>query len=345
MSEIHEIKLRIEKANDILDFLDIKCSEFDNKNFHPEIVRQARRQRPMTHHSFMNMGGEVDFLTQEEITSLFCEIYWHIYAIKKASSKKSKSCKKAREILDKVNKHLHGISEAEEELFLAHRALIMSCTSKFRWLSTAWHDDLLQTGSLALIKAVHRYNPQKGTPFFHYAQRAIINSLINFVKSNVCSDTLLFSASKHLMYAEEAIREWRNRYGRRPSDRELAEAMNIPNEEAKMLKDFVKNFRSKPCIIVSLDEERDNSISLYDIIPDARSQDVLTKLQLEEIFDAIRKLSERNRKILELRFVNGLSGQDVGKLFNMTRAGIQKVEAKAIKQIRKDLGITPLIAV
>ncbi|NLY55580.1 MAG: SigB/SigF/SigG family RNA polymerase sigma factor [Firmicutes bacterium] len=237
----------------------------------------------------------------------------------------------AEELNALLAKAKQGDLAARDRVVQANLRLVASVTKRF--LSFGYEfDDLFQIGCFGLLKAIERFELERGLMFSTYAVPLIIGEIRSFIRDD---GPVKISRSIRERYLKvEAIRrKYVNEYGEEPSLAELAELTGISAEELVVILDA----SAAP---VSLDETiyegEGRSITRQEVIPSPESNlDQLTdKLTLEK---AITALPERERQILLLRYIQKWSQAQIAERFGISQVHVSRLLRKALKQAQEAL--------
>ncbi|KKS80178.1 MAG: RNA polymerase sigma factor [Candidatus Woesebacteria bacterium GW2011_GWC1_43_10b] len=245
---------------------------------------------------------------------------------------------KSQEEKELAKRILKGDEAARQQLIKANLRLVVSIAKRYVNRSPLSISDLIQEGNIGLFKAVEKFDYTKGFKFSTYAtwwiRQAITRALADQSRTIRIPVHMVETISKFT----QAKRKLAQQLGREPMVEEIALEMDLPVDK-------VRNIQKISQEVVSLESpigDDDDKSTLADFIQDEKS---LTPTQLtsqellkDQIRDIIQDLTERERKILEMRFglEDGVTHtlEEVGKVFNVTRERIRQIEAKALEKIR-----------
>ena len=218
-----------------------------------------------------------------------------------------------------------GNRDASEELVTENSGLIWSVARRFigRGVET---DDLYQLGCVGFLKAVDGFNPDYGTQFSTYAVPKISGEIRRFLR-----DDGTLKVSRSIKEQAASIKNIRNKLtvllGREPTVGELAAQTGLTPEEIAIAE-------TATAATESIQQETgEDGFTLENILTDTESEErMVEKIALRQ---AVERLPERERLVIQLRYYHCLTQQRVAKVMGVSQVQVSRIEKKALEKIRE----------
>ncbi|HDP81295.1 MAG TPA: RNA polymerase sigma factor RpoD/SigA [Spirochaetes bacterium] len=229
-----------------------------------------------------------------------------------------------------------GDHDAKEKLIKANLRFVVSIAKKYQTSGISLLD-LINEGNMGLMKAADKFDPDRGYHFISYAVWWIRQAIILAISQKTSLIRLPLNRTADMQKIEKVQKKLENKLGREPAPGEIAEELDMDDEEINHLRNISQDY-------ISLDATYGDSedTTILSMMEDQRMESpdhrVLEESLTEALNAVLNTLTASEREILKMRF--GLDGhkpmslQQIGEKFSLSKERIRQIEKKAIRRLR-----------
>ena len=199
------------------------------------------------------------------------------------------------------------------------------------------YDDLLQVGSIGLIRAIERFDIDKGNAFSSFAIPYIRGEIQHYLRDKSYTLRIPRRWLELRQQSSSFIRNFRERFYRQPTDSEIAQFLEISLKEWQDI-DLAYRNRQPISLDVSVNNDNDTSTSLGDLVPDPQHRSFQLvyedRLRLQQ---ALSELEDRTRNVLEFVFLQDLTQKETAKLLGISVVTVSRQLKKGVNSLKKSM--------
>ena len=232
-----------------------------------------------------------------------------------------------RELLDRSH---HGDKDARDKLICGNLRLVLSVIQRFTSRGEN-PDDLFQVGCIGLIKAIDNFDPSHEVMFSTYGVPMISGEVKRFLRDN--NAVRVSRSMRDTAYRAMQIKEQlTNENGKEPNITEIAKRMELPPEDVVIA---LESIVEPVSLYEPVFSDGGDTIYIMDQVKGGTTDgDWLEEIAMRE---AIRDLTDRERKILSMRFIAGKTQTEVAGEIGISQAQVSRLEKGAMSRIKAEL--------
>ena len=236
------------------------------------------------------------------------------------------------EMTQLLRRSAQGDRQARETLIYGNLRLVLSVIQKFQGRGEN-ADDLFQVGCIGLMKAIDNFDVEQGVRFSTYGVPMIVGEIRRYLRDNSAlrvSRSMRDTAYRVLQAREKLMRESQ----REPTVEQIAKELDIPREEVVFAMDAIVDPVS---LYEPVYSDSGDTLCVMDQVGDRLNTD---ESWIEQIAlkDAMDRLSQREKRILAMRFYQGKTQMEVSQEIGISQAQVSRLEKNALSHMRQGLG-------
>ncbi|HEU5140726.1 MAG TPA: RNA polymerase sigma factor SigB [Bacillales bacterium] len=229
--------------------------------------------------------------------------------------------------------------ELQLQLVREYEDLVQSLARKFS-KGKHIHDDLVQVGMIGLLAALRRFDLSYGRSFESFAVPTIIGEIKRFIRDKTWSVHVPRRIKELGPRIKKAVDELTNEYHRSPKVEEIAEYLDVNEEEVLETMEMGKSYQALS-VDSSIEADQEGStVTLLDLVADDDNdfEQMDRKLLLEKAFSV---LSEREQEILQCTYFENLSQKETGDRLDISQMHVSRLQRRALQKLREAIRVEP----
>ncbi|MFF7736466.1 MULTISPECIES: SigB/SigF/SigG family RNA polymerase sigma factor [unclassified Streptomyces] len=229
----------------------------------------------------------------------------------------------------------HEYQYARNTLIEMNMSLVRFAAGRFRSRGPEEMEDIVQVGMIGLIKAIDRFELTREVEFTSFAIPYIVGEIKRFFRDTTWAVHVPRRLQEARVQLARATEELRSRLGRTPTVKELSELMSLPEDEVREAR-LASNGYNSTSLDAAIGGSEDGETALADFIgADDRA------LELVEDFHAlapmIAALDERDRQIIQMRFVEELTQAQIGERLGVSQMHVSRLLSRCLARLREGM--------
>ena len=231
------------------------------------------------------------------------------------------------------DKHLeyrdNPTSELRAELVEAHAGLARHVARRFANRGEPL-DDLVQVAMLALMRALDRYDPERGVKFSTFATSTMTGELKRYFRDHAWSMRVPRSVQELHLDTNEAIETLRHQLGRSPTLTEIADYLRAPEDEVALAIEAGRAYRTQSLDAPRRTDDDSSALQIGGDDPELAAADERSLLS-----PLLEHLAPRERRIVQLRFGRGLTQSEIATEIGLSQMHVSRLLARSLDQLRE----------
>lgn len=220
-----------------------------------------------------------------------------------------------------------------EVLVNRYRPLVRSCARRFQ-NSPEPYEDLLQVGYVGLIKAINNYDPAAGTGLAGYALPCVTGEIKRYFRDKRWQVRVKRSLQERRLAVRSASAELTQMLGHAPSDAELADRLNLTEDELREVRRAEMAFQSSSLDAPLADDDKRPSLAEMIGGEDPQLEQVL---DMEAVWTHLSGLPDREQQLLLMRFYGNMTQAEIGKHLGISQMHVSRLLAESLGYLRERL--------
>ncbi len=192
-------------------------------------------------------------------------------------------------------------------------------------------DDLVQVASVGLLKALERFDPERGIAFSSFAVPTIAGELRRYFRDRTWAVRPPRDLQERALAVQKTVESLTNRLGRSPTVRQIGQALELPDEDVLEAMQALRAGTATPLSAPrGSDEEGDHTVESTIGTEEDGFEQVEHRVHLEQL---ARVLTPRERRVVELRFVDDMTQEEIGKEVGVSQMQVSRILRQALAKL------------
>ncbi len=241
--------------------------------------------------------------------------------------------------VDQIWEHFHksGADHCRNLLMEHYRELVKDTAE---WLHSKLPDkieldDLISAGMFGLMDAIKAFDPTRGVKFETYCSPRIKGSILDELRSMDWVPRLVRARANQLTKATQLLK---THLGRKPTEEEIAEELNVDLEEFNKLRQNANAVNLVSLDTTYSDNDSEKNVQEIDVIKDKKSQDPVTKVQKQDLKNVLTKgLTSAEQLIIVLYYYEEMNMKEIGKTLGLSESRVSQMHSSIIARLKAQM--------